>query len=433
MATRRTTDSSSDKSCSFSSRAVFAKPISSMPLITSSAEVSHRKSSVPAFQLRMRPMSNGLFRGVVETTCCVTCGFPCIIPSLCVHFVAMALARHTFSGTRFFTKCMEEYRELEVISLRSSMRATVGNSAVELPAKHGAHVNATVHVWQPQLSRAQAAKLRPAALSRPPQPQPRTTHQHPPTPVSRPWMLTRNKRQKSCLFERKMQSDTNVRVVCACSCCVALSCFGSFSIGSYCSVCHVLLCVLISACPLFSHVFGLPLTESPGIAQCNMRLGNYIACRLCRILDGSLFCSHTRGRGLTFTSAHVLVRAPVDGPGFPPSDIKDHTQCVVRALVPTLAVCPPHVCHRQRDWAVSLGWHMQQDMGISKAPPHPGAPFPLTHAVHVRKPRYIKSAIVSPETWLSFVSVTTRVFRPAGRILHSGVTKIITIHKVFFM
>ena len=43
---------------------------------------------------------------------------------------------------------------------------------------------------------------------------------------------------------------------------------------------------------------------------------------------------------------------------------------------------------------------------------------------HVSK----KLAIVSPETQLPLVSVTTRVFRPAGRILHSGVTKKSTKH-----
>ena len=45
--------------------------------------------------------------------------------------------------------------------------------------------------------------------------------------------------------------------------------------------------------------------------------------------------------------------------------------------MPTVAVQPPHVCHRQRDWAVSIGSHMQQDMDMSKAPPHLGAPFAL--------------------------------------------------------
>ena len=72
--------------------------------------------------------------------------------------------------------------------------------------------------------------------------------------------------------------------------------------------------------------FGLSLTESLGIAQCNMRLGNYIACRLCRVLDGSLF-TFARGPSLTFTSAHVLVRALVDGPSFSHTDRRGHIEC----------------------------------------------------------------------------------------------------------
>ena len=51
----------------------------------------------------------------------------------------------------------------------------------------------------------------------------------------------------------------------------------------------------------------------------------------------SLF-TFTRGRGLTLTSARVLVRAHVDGPDFPPTDTVDHTLCAIRALVPTLAM-----------------------------------------------------------------------------------------------
>ena len=40
-----------------------------------------------------------------------------------------------------------------------------------------------------------------------------------------------------------------------------------------------------------------------------------------------------------------------------------------------------------RDWAVSIGSHMQQDMDISTAPPHLGTLLPLFDPVHVRKPR----------------------------------------------
>ena len=57
-------------------------------------------------------------------------------------------------------------------------------------------------------------------------------------------------------------------------------------------------------------------------------------------------------------------RALVDGPGSQPTDIRNHTKCAVRALHAHLGVYPPHVCHRQRDWAVSIGSYMQQDMGI---------------------------------------------------------------------
>ena len=56
--------------------------------------------------------------------------------------------------------------------------------------------------------------------------------------------------------------------------------------------------------------------------------------------------SHTTGRGLTFTSAHILVRAHVDGPGFSTHRHKGPQQCEVRALTPTLAFSPLHVCHR---------------------------------------------------------------------------------------
>ena len=78
----------------------------------------------------------------------------------------------------------------------------------------------------------------------------------------------------------------------------------------------------------------------------------------------SLFGFYTRDRGLTFISARVLVRAHVDGPGSQPTDAEDHTSCVSRALVPTLTVLPPLVWRRQ-ETRLSVGSHMQQDMGIS--------------------------------------------------------------------
>ena len=59
-----------------------------------------------------------------------------------------------------------------------------------------------------------------------------------------------------------------------------------------------------------------------------------------------------------------------------PSVLQITQHCAVRALMSLLAVLPPHVC-RQRDWTVSIGSHMQQDMDISRAPPHRSAPIPL--------------------------------------------------------
>ena len=53
------------------------------------------------------------------------------------------------------------------------------------------------------------------------------------------------------------------------------------------------------------------------------------------------------GGVLTFTSARVLVRELVGGPGSQPTDREDDALCAVHALVPTLSVLPPHVCHRQ--------------------------------------------------------------------------------------
>ena len=124
------------------------------------------------------------------------------------------------SVTRFFTKCMEEYRELEVISLRHSMRATVGNSACrassETPCTRECHRTRLEATTEPRAGSAASHDLGHLPITHRLQ-----SHGH-------AWMLTRNKRQKSCVFERKMQSDTNVRIVFACSCCVALFYFGSF-------------------------------------------------------------------------------------------------------------------------------------------------------------------------------------------------------------
>ena len=101
--------------------------------------------------------------------------------------------------------------------------------------------------------------------------------------------------------------------------------------------------------------------------------------------DFCLFVSTTRGRGLTCTSPLILVRAHIDEPGCPSTDTMDHTLCVVRALVPTLAVQPPHVCHRratgQSPWAraCSKRWVFLRRLNIW------ALRFNLRQTVHVTK------------------------------------------------
>ena len=98
-------------------------------------------------------------------------------------------------------------------------------------------------------------------------------------------------------------------------------------------------------------------------------------------------CSHTTGLGLTFTSAHILVRTHVDGPGFSTHRHKGPQQCEVRALTPTLAFSPLHVCvcHRlEIGLAHAAGHGHFQSVSI-------GAPFP---SFDVRKPRFTKLAII---------------------------------------
>ena len=84
---------------------------------------------------------------------------------------------------------------------------------------------------------------------------------------------------------------------------------------------------------------------------------------------------HKGSGGLTFTSARVLVRAPIDGPGCLPNDTRDHT------FVKSVFSCPHEPDdHRVCVIAMRLGYlhklaHAQQDMVISVAPPRPGAHF----------------------------------------------------------
>ena len=84
-------------------------------------------------------------------------------------------------------------------------------------------------------------------------------------------------------------------------------------------------------CPLVADV---SLSDTRELPQCSLVWSCFVFPPVPR----------TKGLGLTFTSAHILIRALVDGPGSQPTDTMDHIKCVVRALVPILAVSLPHVC-----------------------------------------------------------------------------------------
>ena len=126
-------------------------------------------------------------------------------------------------------------------------------------------------------------------------------------------------------------------------------------------------------------------------------------------------CLFTKCRGLTFTSARVLVRAPIDGPGSQPIDVQDRTLRVVRALMPTLAAQPPHVCHGQKDWAVSTSSHMLQDVwhfyGVSASGRFHFLFRQLTTETWIRN----VGKIFFQRKLISMISVSTRVSRPARR------------------
>ena len=152
--------------------------------------------------------------------------------------------------------------------------------------------------------------------------------------------------------------------------CLVLSCLVLSCLVLSCLVlsCLVLSCLVLS-CLVSSRLVSSRLVSSRLVSSRLVSSRLVLSCLVlsCRCVQP--VCSYARGRGLKFTSAHVLVRAPVDGPGSQPIDIRDYTSSVSRALMPTLVVQPPHVCHRQRDWAVFIGSHMQQDIDIAKAPP----------------------------------------------------------------
>ena len=85
----------------------------------------------------------------------------------------------------------------------------------------------------------------------------------------------------------------------------------------------------------------------------------------------------TMGRCLTLTFARVLVFEHLStGPGLPSQRQGPHQVCCPCSRA-QLGCLNTECVSSPRDWAVSVGSHMQQKMGISEALPRLGAPIPL--------------------------------------------------------
>ena len=103
------------------------------------------------------------------------------------------------------------------------------------------------------------------------------------------------------------------------------------------------------------------------------RRGTCRCCGLVFLLSSSLRSACfvcTRGRGLTFTFARIRVRAPIEGPSYPPTDAEgttteDDTVFVFTVKSPCshahFGCVTPACVSPPRDWAVLTGSHMQQD------------------------------------------------------------------------
>ena len=95
----------------------------------------------------------------------------------------------------------------------------------------------------------------------------------------------------------------------------------------------------------------------------------------------SLSCCH-KGRGLTFTSAHVLVRAPFDGPSSQthryrgPKSGSGPCSHAPFGRVAAARVSSPG------DWAVSTDSHVQWNAGASHAPPSEPYPSSWSYVEH---------------------------------------------------
>ena len=84
----------------------------------------------------------------------------------------------------------------------------------------------------------------------------------------------------------------------------------------------------------------------------------------------------------------------------------------VRALVPASSPSPPHGLSSTRDWAVSMGSHMQQDMDISVATQRPSILFCLGGSLTLDH----HMARISPRHTSRKCAFLARGSRPVGRL-----------------
>ena len=83
----------------------------------------------------------------------------------------------------------------------------------------------------------------------------------------------------------------------------------------------------------------------------------------------------TRGRCLTFNIARVLARAPIDEPGFQPTNTGGPHNTVKSVLsCPNVALSPPHMCHRRRTGRSSWARTCSRKWSFLLTLPHLGAP-----------------------------------------------------------
>ena len=85
-------------------------------------------------------------------------------------------------------------------------------------------------------------------------------------------------------------------------------------------------------------------------------------------------------RGLTFNFAPVLARAPIDEPGFHPTDTEGPHNAVKSVLsCPNVALSPPHVRHRRRTGLSSQGRTCSKKVVISFGAPTSRRTCPHMH------------------------------------------------------